>query len=393
MAEALVLEYLRLGLGLGRHIDGLVDAYYGPTDLADQAIAGPPDSPAALAERGRRLLGDLAVDADLEAGRRAWLTAQARGLHTTARRLAGEPIGYLDEIKDCYGVRPGLAPEDNFSEAHKRIDEVLPGSGSLAERYVEWREQQIVPADVLAKAIDSLAEDFRDRTVRAFGLPEGERVEFELVTHKPWSGFNYYLGGLRSRVAVNIDLPVPSTSLGPLVSHEAYPGHHTEHCRKEVGLVRQRSQLEETIFLVGTPQCLLAEGLADLGIEVIAGRRPEPVIAEHLAPLGVPYDAELVGQLSIAGEALGAVRGNAAILIHDRGMDVGDAVDYVARWALLPRARAEKVVEFLIDPTWRAYAFCYIEGLRLCRRYVSGDPARFERLVTEQVTTSELAAV
>ncbi|HUE59673.1 MAG TPA: hypothetical protein VMO88_08845 [Acidimicrobiales bacterium] len=392
MAEALVHEYLRLGLALGRHIDGLVDAYYGPADLADQAAAGPLESPASLAERARRLLGELMVDRDLEAGRRTWLAAQARGLHTTARKLAGEPIGYLGEIEDCYGVRPGLVPEDEFSEAHKRIDDVLPGSGSLAERYIAWREQQIVPAELLGKAIDSLAEDFRERTGRAFGLPLGEQVEFELVTHKPWSGFNYYLGGLRSRVAVNIDLPVPSTSLGPLVAHEAYPGHHTEHCRKEVGLVRQRSQIEETIFLVGTPQCLLAEGLADLGIEVIAGRRPEPVIADHLNPLGVAYDAELVGQLSIAGEALGAVRGNAAILIHDEGMDVGDAVDYVAKWALLPRARAEKVVDFLIDPTWRAYAFCYIEGLRLCRRYVAGEPARFERLVTEQVTPSELAA-
>ena len=29
-----------------------------------------------------------------------------------------------------------------------------------------------------------------------------------LETDKPWSGFNYYEGGLRSRVAINVDLPV-----------------------------------------------------------------------------------------------------------------------------------------------------------------------------------------
>ena len=66
-----------------------------------------------------------------------------------------------------------------------------------------------------------------------------------------------------------------STSLAHLVAHEAYPGHHTEHTRKEVGLVRRRHFYEETIFLVGTPQCLLAEGLADLGLEVVMGNRPE----------------------------------------------------------------------------------------------------------------------
>ena len=84
------------------------------------------------------------------------------------------------------------------------------------------------------------------------------------------------------------------------------------------------------------------------------------------------------------------MRGNAAILIHDRGMPPEDAVDYIERWSLLPKRRAEKAVQFLVDPTWRAYVFCYIEGLRLCREYVSGDPPRFERLLTEQMVPSDL---
>ena len=75
---------------------------------------------------------------------------------------------------------------------------------------------------------------------------------------------------------MNTDLPVLSLSLPHLVAHEAYPGHHTEHTTKEVGLVRGRQFLEETIFLVGTPQCLLAEGLADLGLQVVMGPRHEP---------------------------------------------------------------------------------------------------------------------
>src|SRR5262249_16216411 len=134
----------------------------------------------------------------------------------------------------------------------------------LRDRYITWREAQTVPVDRLPSALASLAEDFRARTRAAFGLPDGEHVDFQLVTNQPWSGFNYYLGQLRSRVAINTDLPVLSLQLGTLVAHEAYPGHHTEHCRKEIGLVRRRHQLEETLFLVGTPQCLLAEGLADL---------------------------------------------------------------------------------------------------------------------------------
>ncbi|MCU4187042.1 hypothetical protein K6U06_21940 [Acidiferrimicrobium sp. IK] len=391
-AEELVERYIRLGLAVGRHIDGMVDAYYGPPEIAAQAAAGAPESPAALVGQASRLVADLRGDRSLDGPRRRWLEAQARGVHTTARILAGEPLGYLDEVEAAYGVRPRYVEEDELAAAHRRLDAALPGTGAVAERYVAWREAQVVPAERLQQAVVSLAEDFRERTDRLFGLPEGEHVDFELVTGQPWSGFNYYLGGLRSRVAINTDLPVLSTSLGHLVAHEAYPGHHTEHTRKEVGLVRGRHQLEESVFLVGTPQCLLAEGLADLGLEVIAGRRPEAVLAAHLHPLGIPYDADTVAEVGEAGEVLGAVRGNAAIMLHDRGTTADEASDYIARWSLTTKARADKAVEFLMDPTWRAYVYCYIEGVALCRRFVAGDPARFARLISEQLIPADLTA-
>ena len=324
--------------------------------------------------------------------RRRWLRAQVAGLHVVARKLGGEAIAYRDEVEWCYGVRPEPVPEDDLAAAHDRLAEALPGSGPLGERLIAWRESHQVPPDRLEAAIRSLADDFRERTDRLFGLPEGEQVEFLFETDKPWSGFNYYEGGLRSRVAINVDLPVLSTSLGHLVAHEAYPGHHTEHTRKEVGLVRRRDQQEESIFLVGTPQCLLAEGLADLGLEVLVGERPEPVLAEHLRPLGIRYDTEVVAAVSTAGEALAAVRGNVALLLHEDGGSTDDAIAYLERWSLLPRNRAEKAVQFLTDPTWRAYIFCYVAGLPLCRGFVDGDPQRYARLLNEQLIPADLEA-
>jgi hypothetical protein len=403
----LVDRYLTLGLRLGRHIDGLVDAYYGPRQHADRVQAEPVLSPDRLIGEARSVLADIDAGASLDVGnesasgsptdregaapaRRRWLRAQVLGLVTTASKLNGEAIGYADEVEACYGVRPTRMPEEELLEAHRRLDEVLPGSGPLAERLVSWREAHAVPVDKLRPAIDSLAEDLRARTATLFGLPEGEHVSFELVTDQPWSGFNYYLGNLSSRVAVNTDLPVLSTSLAHLVAHEAYPGHHTEHTRKEVGLVRRRHWLEESIFLVGTPQCLLAEGLADLGLEVVMGRHPEATVAEHLHPLGIRYDTEVVGAVSEAGEALGGVRQNAAFRLHEDGADPEVVTDEVARWGLLSRDRAAKSVEFLVHPTWRAYLTCYVEGLPLCRRFVGGDPTRFDRLLAEQLTPADL---
>jgi len=389
--DDVVERYLTLGLALGRHIDGMVDAYFGPPALAERAPHLPPDR---LAADARHLLADL-DHSDLEPARRRWLAAQVRGLHTTARRLAGERMGYADEVEASYGVRPAWQDEAVFADAHRRLDAVLPGDGRIGERLIAWREAQAVPVDRLGEAVDSLAVDLRERTDRLFGLPDGEHVDFDLTTDKPWSGFNYYLGDLRSRVSINTDLPVLSTGLAHLVAHEAYPGHHTEHSRKEAGLVRRRRWLEETIFLVGTPQCLLAEGLADLAIEVAVSPDPHEqaaFTASHLRPLGIAFDADVAAEVATAGDGLGKVRGNAALLLHERGGDVDDAVAYLERWALLPRNRAAKAVEFLTDETWRAYMTCYVEGLPLCRAYVAGDPARFERLVTEQLVPEDLVA-
>ena len=389
--EPTVERYLEVGLRLGRHLDGLVDAYFGPAELKARVESEQRRELPALVADVRALVGDLdAGDGDLGPTRRRWLRAQAAGLHTAARQLAGEKVAFLDEVESCYGVRPTFVHHDVLAEAHRRLDGALPGSGPLAERYNTWRTSHLMTAEQLTAAVHTLADAFRERTAATFGLPEGEHVEFELVSNQPWSGFNYYEGGLQSRVAINTDLPVSSTAIGHLIAHEAYPGHHTEHCRKEVGLVRRRKQMEEAIFLVGTPQCLLAEGLADLALEALLGPANEPILAELLHPLGIRYDAEVVAAVALAGEALSAVRGNAALLLHDRQRPEEEAVEELERWGLLSHERALKSISFLTHPTWRAYIFCYVEGLPLCRSFVGGDQARFERLLTEQFVPADL---
>ncbi len=119
---------------------------------------------------------------------------------------------------------------------------------------------------------------------------------------------------------------------------------------------------------------------------------PEPIVAEHLHALGVRYDADVAAACSTASEALSALRGNVALMLHRDGASEDDAVAAFERWGLLPRARAEKSVRFLTDPTWSSYISCYVEGLPLCRRYVAGDVTRFEQLLTDPLTPQELAA-
>jgi hypothetical protein len=74
---SIVTRYISLGLALGRHLDGLVDAYYGPAELQADAERGEPRPLDALADDARHLIADLdgGVESDLSARRRAWSSA------------------------------------------------------------------------------------------------------------------------------------------------------------------------------------------------------------------------------------------------------------------------------------------------------------------------------
>jgi Bacterial protein of unknown function (DUF885) len=372
-------RYLLLGLRLGRHVDGLVDAYFGPPALKERVDAEPLVPPAELADEA----GALARRAPS-----AWLRAQLLGCETTTRRLDGESIAWSDEVERCYGVRPEHTDESRFTAAHEQLDAALAGAGDLAERYGAWTEAQALPADVVLQAATRFADALRTRTNELFGLPEDEEARIELVTDEPWAAFNYYLGGRRSRVVVNTDLPVYSFRLPELVAHEIYPGHHTEHAWKESLLVDGEGNWGEAIFLVGTPQSTVSEGIASLAAEIVAAY---DVASAVYADLGVSYDAATADAVREAREALDTVSVNAALLLHEEGASRDDAVTYVERWSLVPREHAEKSVDFLMHPTWRAYVSCYSSGYELCRRWVDGDAQRFRRLLTEQLSTADLA--
>ena len=375
-------RYLELCLRLGRHVDGLVDAYYGPAEIKERVDAEELRDPAILATDAASLL-DSTND--------PWLGAQLVGLETVARRLAGEEISYEDEVERCYGVRPEWTHEESFEAAHHELDELLPGNGSVAERYGVWREGNQLEGDQLATIFTTLLDDFRSRTKDLFDLPEGESIEVEYVTDEPWAAFNYYQGGLRSRIAVNTDSPLSPDFVLELATHEAYPGHHTEHAWKEQVHVHEGGRLEESALMVGTPSSLVSEGIAGLAAEILLGDEEERVLATHLDGTAIEYDPDLSRAVKKASRPFAYVGGNVALLIHTRGASEEAAVEYSIKWALRSRKRAVQSIRFITDPVWRSYVTTYTAGYDLCRDFVGGDPAPFKRLLTEQLTPAALS--
>jgi len=393
----LITEYLLLGLRFDRLEAGFVDAYTGDPALRAQVENEAAPHPAQLRARARELLAEL-DSSGLDPVRVDFLRAQLTGLECSATVMSAEPVGFVEEVAAYFDVHIQLGDETRYEAAHSELDALLPGNGALAQRYADYRQADECPPDLLEEVVLAMSSRLRDHVRATYVLPPRETVSYDVVTDKPWSGFNYYRGEFHSDVAINADLPHRLTQLPHLVAHESYPGHHTEHCRKEAGLVVRDQHREHTIFLVNTPECLMAEGLADLGVKVTVGEGWGAWTEEILRDLGLPADGELAQRVAKAAAPLNDVRQDAAILLHDKHSDQEKVTDYLQRWSLVSRERAQQSLRFLTDPLWRAYTSTYVEGHRLLSRWLDARPdgepveSRFGRLLDEPLTPGRIGA-
>jgi hypothetical protein len=398
--DPIARDYLLLALRLDQRIPGLVDGYYGPAELKAQVDTEQLRSPAHLRDDAAALRARLATEVE-EAGRRAWLEAQLIALQTQAAALAGDELPYLEHVARCFAFLPPRRPDAEFEAAAARIDALLPGNAPLADRLAAWDKPFEVPVERLPAILAWLVERCRRRAASLFGLPDGEDLRVSLVTGQPWTGYNWFDGGRRSRVDINTDLPLHVAGLLGTVAHETYPGHHLEHAWKEADLVDRQGRLESSILLINTPECLISEGLANLGRRFVVRPDEHAGLLEELyqrAGLDLAADpaaardaAERTVALAGPREELAATRGNAAILRHADGRSHDEVLDYLEAVGRFSPATAAKRLEFIEHPLWRTYVFVYVEGEALLARWVDAVPesdraARFGRLLHEQLT-------
>jgi hypothetical protein len=399
-------DYLLLGLRLDQHVPGLVDAYYGPADLKARVDMESLRSPAALADDAEALRGRLVVEAS-QPDRRDWLDAQLVALATIARALAGDELAYIDHVTRCFSWRPVRRDDALFDAAAAELDALLPGQGPLADRLAAWDAALQVPPARLAEVVDWLVGRYRARAIELFGAPVGEDLRVTFVTGQPWTAYNWYDGGLRSRVDVNLDLPMSAADLVHVVAHETFPGHHLEHAWKEAELVERERRLEASLLLINTPECLISEGLADVGRSFVAPLDETPdLLVELFERAGMPIAADPRAARDAADRAvtmtaprrrLQESRVNASLMRHADGASHDEVLAYLERVGRFSPAQAAKRLEFIEHPLWRTYVFVYHEGEALLRRWndavpPSERPARFGRLLREELTPSAIAA-
>lgn len=389
-------EYLRIAFGVERHFPGFIDAYVGPQELRAEVDMAPPPTVAELLARTRALHERLPSQG-YPATREDYLDKQLTAITMVLRKLQGEDVPYREEVAACFDIDVAMEPESTFEAAIAELEGIVPGRGPLLERVNAWRDQYIVDNATARAGFDLLLNETRKRTLPIVTLPAGESIELSFVVDKPWSGYNWYLGNAKSLVEINVDLPIRASGMTDLIAHEGYPGHHTEHSLKDRELYQGKGYAEHAIHLINTPECVISEGIATVAeAQIFPGDEGIVFKSEVLYPaMGVQGDPALEERIDELFGKLRAVAGNAAILCHEQGASESEVIDYLMRWELTPKERAERRFRFIDDPLWRPYLFTYFAGRDLLLDYLGAGERderveRFRYALTAQITPSWL---
>jgi hypothetical protein len=202
-----------------------------------------------------------------------------------------------------------------------------------------------------------------------------------------------FLGNGRTRIEVNVDLPADVGLIAFWAAHEAYPGHHAEHVTKEQTLATDASLGEATMQTMNTPEAVLSEGQADVGLEVVM---TDAELADELRRIGEMAGVRADWAAAVAVRrglnALQGAMGNAGILLYHEGRSELEVRDYLAEVGVRSPDRVDHAIRVLRDPVNRTYSFTYSEGVRLIRPWleIEGQTLGFQRLLAEELSPAVL---
>ncbi len=401
-------KYVKLVLEIGQYYPGYVDAYYGPEDWKPQSsntLSLDSTSSASLNKTADSLLEDLELlgkfkATELERLRYRFLSKQLLSIKGFILMISGGNFGFDRESEILYDAKPPHFDDSHFQKIINEIDKLLPGKGSVTERWNNFRNEFIIPTDKLDNVFTAAINECKKRTLQHIQLPAEENFKVEYVNNQPWGAYNWYKGNSFSVIQVNTDLPVYLDRAIDLASHEGYPGHHVYNTLLENELVKKRGWIEYSVYPLFSPASLIAEGTANFGVEMIfPGNSAEKFEKEVLFPLaGLDSSkADLYYRIRSLVKKLDYAMNEAARNFIDGLWDKDKTVDYLQKYKLVTKERAEQNFQFI--KRYRSYVINYNLGKDLVEKYIeknsNGDNYKrwelFKMLLTTPQTPSGLA--
>ncbi|HPC83549.1 MAG TPA: substrate-binding domain-containing protein [Thermoanaerobaculaceae bacterium] len=372
---AVAERYVKLVLAVGRHDAGFVDAYYGlPAWKAESETGEARPLPELLAE-ARTLV--TAVRRAPATPRQAFLAAQLVAVEAYLRKLGGEPMSLANEARLLFDIEPLAIDPAVLEKARAALEAVVPGEGGLEARMEAFRKQFQIPPERLEKVVNLTLAELRRRTAALVALPAGERFEVAFVSNMPWGAYNWYQGGFVSRIEINTDSPLELDRVPGLLAHEGYPGHHVYNALLEDRLVKGKGWVEYTVYPLHSPQSLIAEGTANVGLDIVFPREErQRFVREVLAPAAglAGLDWERLEKVREASKPLRLASTLAASALLDEGKPEAEVMAILMRLGLQSPERAKRGLSFIRG--YRSYVYTYWVGEDLIEAWLDGKPDR-----------------
>ena len=359
---------------LGKLDPDYVDAYFGPENLKSQADSLNDDLRSIKVKNIdlKRKIEELVKDSSDIQFRAAFIEKMLTAMNQRINILLGYEPSFEVEAETIYRATPPKYDSSHFQSILSELDKELSGEGDLNQRYNKFKNQFIVPNNLVDTVFKAALAKSRSITNQYFDLPVNEDFILEYVYDKPWSGYNWFQGNSQSIVQINLDQPIFIDRAIDLAAHEAYPGHHVYHSLIENKFVKKNNWLEFTVYPLYSPLSLISEGAANFGIEMVfPGEKKIEFEKEILYPLAKldsskadKYNKvqQLISKLNFAGN-------EAAREFLNGNFDEEQTIDYLMKYSLMTKSRAEQRLNFI--KKYRAYVINYNVGLFQVRTWIN----------------------
>ncbi|MFX1389503.1 MAG: hypothetical protein ACFE9Z_05500 [Promethearchaeota archaeon] len=387
-------DYLLLGLRVGKVIDGFVDAYYGPSELHDLVDKEEPQSPTSLIKACKNLQNQL-NEQGFSKERVKYMKKTLKAIETSLNIISGKDFSFLEKVSKIYGIKPELIDDSEFYKLKEEINSIFEGSEELSNRIIAFKNKHNLPMDILKNTFEKASKVIRERTYNMFPdlLPVGESISIEIVKDKPWGAYNWYQGNFKSRIEINTDIPLDCMNVLSFITHEAYPGHHTEHSVKEKYLYKDQNRFEHSILMIFTPEAVVTEGIGNTAIDVLfTDQEKGQFILDRLCHKSSEANLDLIiNYCQIQGELLKLLN-NLAIHAHQDGWSDEELVKYALDFDLAPENLIRQRLQFIRHPLWSTYVFNYTYGEKLIKQNFGKNPSPedFKKLLLNPFLPSDL---
>lgn len=371
-------EYVKLALYIGKFDNDFIDAYYGPDNWKPQ-----PDSISfnqtiyeQLNLKVNSLLDEMESlsfynATELEKLRYRYLYKQLLACKTKVFLLNGVSLTFDEEAKALYDAEVPIFNEDYFRNSLSELEKILPGEGSISERLQKFKKRFKIPEEKLKTAFDAAITECRKRTLKNIQLPPSENFTVEYVKNKPWGAYNWYKGNFYSVIQVNTDLPIYIDRVIDLAAHEGYPGHHVYNALLEWNLYRKKEWVEFSVYILFSPQSLIAEGTANYGIEVaFPGEERIKFEKDVLFPLADldAGQAELYYKVLELQKNLSYAAIEAARNFLNGKWNEQQTIQWLVKYNLRSKESAVKYLDFI--KKYRSYVINYNVGYDIVKNYI-----------------------